>query len=901
MHLIYGDGFDSTIPQEPREGGVTLGRRAVGPLGLLEELELRAGCFGAGLGIGNGERRQRFLHYATALTGAADTYGKLFYTESIEDSPFTVAAHLLRIRDQLAGAGFDFVAREDMPPRLRDFCRVEAELPSDSPVRCGYGDRVSAVIEKIERVVSPVSLSGITVLGVYKLLPKPVERLLETLKRCGIAVSTQQAEVHARSSTILGRVQKALLESNGADSSDVSITGGADSDDESLTIARTGSTVEALQLVSRSLRESDTRRGTALIVPYGRHLLDEFLRSDGTPTSGSRDLQSHLMSSLRYISSLIWDPPDARAFAGLLASPVSPLPPLVSRRLLHTFEEYPGTGNPEWNKAFEAALGAIPNENQREKVRERYAVFLERDRYPRTGAPVKEVTELFGEMARLLRKRGAIGDQQNDRYNENLYASLAPACDWIAEAVASFFDTGEAPEHRLCQLIDYCIDYFVKESSLPEQAGRALVVDSPEGIGSPVDDLLWVPALENAPEEETFFTTHEREWLDQQGAPVEEGSVSAERRFASAVSALSLVRKRVLFVVPDDIGGGNNTVEPLVPVIEAMLGTSEDARPYLEQTEYILARDGIREEIPRTGLPGRGKQWHIKSDLVSAGRIESYSSLTDLLFYPYRYVLKYHSKLKRSILGRPPEDVLLYGHLLHRCADRLLSEKGIVDDLLVNDWLDQRFNDILYEYGWPLLWTGSERLRELVYNHIENSLTLLMGMLRASEASQVETEYTQEAQLGKIKVRGRIDVFSTGGQSPVVIDLKWGGWNTRRREIEEGTDIQLALYTLIAGVLDEKVSAAYLIANRDIAIAHPGCSFQNVDVPGQAAQASEVFPELLQAIEENAEYRYRQLEEGMVMLSPEDTEETFPNQRIKLPEEAHRYDEFVNLLGWRDV
>lgn len=64
MHLIYGNGFDTTTPHEPQEGGVTFGARAVGPMGLLEELELRTGCFGAGLAgaraAANGERQQRF-------------------------------------------------------------------------------------------------------------------------------------------------------------------------------------------------------------------------------------------------------------------------------------------------------------------------------------------------------------------------------------------------------------------------------------------------------------------------------------------------------------------------------------------------------------------------------------------------------------------------------------------------------------------------------------------------------------------------------------------------------------------------------------------------------------------------------------------------------------------------
>jgi hypothetical protein len=216
----------------------------------------------------------------------------------------------------------------------------------------------------------------------------------------------------------------------------------------------------------------------------------------------------------------------------------------------------------------------------------------------------------------------------------------------------------------------------------------------------------------------------------------------------------------------------------------------------------------------------------------------------------------------------------------------------------VRDWIQERFEEILYECGWPLLEAGKEREKENIRFRISRSLELLSRLLSEAEVKTLATEYEKEADLGNIRVTGRVDLYGAGGPEPVLIDFKWGNMDERRKEIAEGRDMQLALYALLVDAVEQNPNTAYLIASRTVALTHEGARFSSAIVPENSRPTSEVYPPLLEAIEEAAKYRYGQLEQGVVYLSPEDVEDELPSGVLKLPEKAHGYDEYANLLGW---
>jgi len=877
MKLIYGTGFDFSTSPWADEGAAQLGRRWLGPAGLLEELELRAGC-----GMAPPDESFRLIDYYRALAGEADGS---FYEQALRDSPLAVASHLLEKRDELAAGGFRFRYSEGMPQRIEDLCRVEESLPEDSSVRFGYGDRANRLIEAIEREgAAPVTLDEVELRGRREFLPPAVARILQTLEAHGITVRSVPADSLAPQQSDLGKVQRALSAGAGIES-------GA-AGDGSVRIESASTVDEALQQVSRYLRDAGFRNSTAVLVPEGRRQLDEFLAADGSPAGGSRDdYPASLYSCLHLIPLFLWEPIDVRALAALLASPASPFPARMSRRLRDALLDVPGIGNPQWEEALRSSLDEIEENERREKIAGRYERLVHGTRYSRReGAPIEELERLCREFDELLRARAAAG-------GDGQSGQLAAGCRWIAQAGRAFFDGRRVTAERLSQLIARYVD-MQPRSAREEEAGKPRLASSPAEMDVPAERILWVPALEQNGQAAGFFTARELRWLGEAGVLIEAPRTAARRRFASAVDALCMARREVIFVLPAGSEHAERTADPIVPVTEALLGRGAGEREDFGKIELDTeSRPG--EEVTVRELPRRRPYWQCTAGTVKCGRVESFSSLRDLIYYPYRYVLSHHARLRRASLALP-EGVLLYGNLLHAAAQRLLSAGTIPAKEQVRFELDGFFDHLLETHGLPLLQPGKERTREYLRGIAGRTLEHLVTLLGEAGAEKADCEAYRNARYGSLELKGQIDVLGEGGEQPAVIDLKWGGYTVRRDEIEAGTDLQLAVYAALLGASDGQVASAFLIAGRNAALAHPGSPYASAESPSGASPEEESVPRLLDAVEQAAEYRYRQIEAGTIALSPEDSDDSLPDGPLKLPEKGYRYDEYVHLLGWSE-
>ena len=105
LTLIFSPYYDGNCyAGNPDNGKCELGTKYVGPLGLLDELELRAG-----LSRGETSPMQRAIAYCNAIREVLDSKPATepFYQQSFENDPLGVAQQLLRWRDALCMAGWD--------------------------------------------------------------------------------------------------------------------------------------------------------------------------------------------------------------------------------------------------------------------------------------------------------------------------------------------------------------------------------------------------------------------------------------------------------------------------------------------------------------------------------------------------------------------------------------------------------------------------------------------------------------------------------------------------------------------------------------------------------------------------------------------------------------------------
>lgn len=181
LTFIFSPYYDGNCyAGNPDNNQCVLGTKYVGPLGLLDELELRAG-----MSRGETSPMQRAIGYCNAIRKvlANNPTSERFYQQSFENDPLGVAQQLLRWRDALCMAGWDKGTQlpntlsADGKKRLEDLQAIEAHFDS-----IGIGERWHQLLDADLDVLLPKDLI-IEVDMKMDLLPPVIRKVLEKTNR----------------------------------------------------------------------------------------------------------------------------------------------------------------------------------------------------------------------------------------------------------------------------------------------------------------------------------------------------------------------------------------------------------------------------------------------------------------------------------------------------------------------------------------------------------------------------------------------------------------------------------------------------------------------------------------------------------------------------------------------
>lgn len=191
LKLIFSPYYDGNCyAGDPDKNHCELGTKYVGPLGLLDELELRSG-----MSRGETSPMQRAIAYCNAIRKVLNSNPKHtpFYQQSFENDPLGVAQQLLCWRDALCMAGWDKGIKlpdalsVDGKKRLEDLQAIEEHFKS-----IGIGERWQILLaEAQKRIILPADVSiGVNMKLEY--LPPVIRKVLEEIKNKGGNVSESQ-------------------------------------------------------------------------------------------------------------------------------------------------------------------------------------------------------------------------------------------------------------------------------------------------------------------------------------------------------------------------------------------------------------------------------------------------------------------------------------------------------------------------------------------------------------------------------------------------------------------------------------------------------------------------------------------------------------------------------------
>lgn len=795
------------------EGEARAGFEPVGPLLLARRVGRLLGVPAEAAGA-----PERLAAWTQRLDAQDD--GKRSYSESRRQDPFGVARFLLALRDDLRMAGWD--ARPlTGSARLQDLSQLEG---LGSPLPPGHPEILRELIAELEAAKSLPCAVRVELASPRNAFAPLVRRLLEALVAAGAEVREPQPHAPlAEASTDLGRVQRALLDPK---SEKARLTG-----DGSLLLLEADTPIEAAELTASFARTRPLAKAT-FVVAAEPATLDAAMARQGLPTLGlstSSALRPHLQV-LPLRLTLAFKPQDPFRAAELLLLAGAPLAGHARRKLLAALGEMPGVGSPAWREAVdraaadETAYALERKESQAaadaagDDLRARIDAWFGGELHdPVVGIPAAKAAALCAEVAKWAggRVRGAVEAAEADPSGADddsaLWAHAAAVARTLEQLLVARPAGERASQRTLLQLHELAVGSGSELSAFEGEAGRPAVAASSSGVSAPAAELVWWGFVHAADVGSAFdpWTAAERERLTGAGislpADGEVRGVEAEGWRLPILHA----RERAVLVRWRLVG-----TEPVAPhafhdelsthVAEGSLAACTVASERLLAPKGAGAWAAATEPIaPRAPLPQR-PVWKVPPQAVAPTGPLSASQLEELLKCPFRWVLSHRAKLEPGAGVDLPSGGRLLGDFAHRILQSMLCGEGKLDVAKAKEadaraWARKAFDERVGLEAAPLVRRGGEVELDRARSVIEEAAAALLGFLKRTGWKPVDAEREVGGSFAGLPATGYIDLVVEKGGVEGLVDLKLGGLEYRKEELEAGHGLQLALYASMLG------------------------------------------------------------------------------------------------------
>ncbi len=847
-------------------GETRAGWECAGPLGLARRI-------GRILGYPSSPAAtpERVTGFAARLARHDD--GKRSYSASRKVDPFGVAAFLLSLRDRIRLAGWSG-ARITGSARLEDLASIEAlDGPAVPP---GFADVLEVLAGGVERTgVLPVPLS-ISLAAPREGFSARLLQLLDVLGSAGAAIADLAPDAAlAAAGTDLGKLQRALLDSG---SPRASLAG-----DGSFLLLEADTPIEAAELAAGVLRRWPLAATTA-VIGAGAGPLDAALARQGLPTLGlsssSRFRPHSQFLPLRL--ALAFRPRDPFRAAELLLLPGAPLPAQARHRLLDALNQMPGIGSRAWREAIEelvreAERAGTEGPGKDRSLRERIGDWFGGEDFdPRAGIPAAQAAALCGMVADWAGARAGASEKEGDGLDAALWGHAARTARTLQRTLNASPPDATISQLALAQLHDVAAGGGPDVAPFAAEAGRPAVCGSPGEVLPGPGAVLWfgfVTGADSGPPPEPW-TESERAALA--AAKVQVPGVGEARRFEAWGwrRPLLLARERMALVRWRLDGAEPVGSHPFADELRARLAPGSLEACAL-RSERLLAGGGAALALPdeelRPAAPIAPRPvWNVPPGTLEPHGSLSATAIESLLGCPFRWALEHQAHLRSGRGVDLPAGSRLLGDFAHRLLqDMLLGDRRL--DLARSapedaaTWALGAFDARVGVEAAPLAGLGSEVERDAARSLVGNAAAALVRHLRAGEWKPGAAEREVTGGFAGLPVRGYVDLVLEKDGGLGLLDLKLSGGKHRRKELEQGTALQLALYASMLRRGGELPPAGFLILSEGDVITSSPRAF-----PGATVVDGPTADETLRAAEGRFVAWRRLLSKGVLPLCADD-------------------------------
>lgn len=877
-----------------RRSGNAFNAMTCSPGVLLENLEERLGLAAARPG-----HAQRIAAYRTALTKRLEA-GPAFYRASFERDPFAVAETLLQWRDELSLHGLDLQGEPVGTDRIDCLLAVERHFAAEC--RCGEGERIRAVIARLERVQSGVE--SVTVLDPEEWFPRQWRELLTRLPECRFT----PPDFAPAADSDLGRFQASLKDDQPAFDFQ---------NDGSIRFVTAYS-----EAVLANAAAGVVSRATDAVWVEGDNLqlVDEALRRRDQPVAGvsARSRFRPVPQLLNLALQLQWKPFDPQRLLDFLVHPACPVNWLLRDRLAGAIIEEPGFGGPEWRAAIGGAREAAAKRHADDPAELQKATNrIERDLADWLGEP--QVDQDRADTAQLAEAAERLGKWANGRAQMDDAAApmFARLRAMTAEFTAIIREEATTTRASVERVLRQLAGGGVGGSDGPAELNH-VPVQSAAGFVAPVDNVLWWNFAEPHPAPASPWTAAELTALAAHDIRPPAAADLARWETERQQRPVFAAREKLVLFKAAQRDGEELPEHPLWTRLRAALKAAKQPLPTVDVDRVLIAAEPATdlETRPPLALPGQRRWLNFPADTTIAPRArESFSSLKKLVHGPFEWLCDYPARLRAGNLAnsRLAVDARLQGQLVHRLIELMFPPAGPAfdcqdsDDAALANWIEGHWPRLLREEGAQLLLPGHQGTEVALRTMAHLTLTDLIAKLRLHGATEVVADYHPEPQpFGEGELRGDVDLcYRSAKGDRVVVDLKFGGHDVRRQEVADNTALQLAVYghLLSDGQMNPPPRSAFYILTRHAWLTGDGPFFdvrsvdEGDDGPPDLRTCWSRFQDLWN-------WRWEQLRAGRVEVTFDGTEESPesepPHSAWKLKSNDGKYSDVVNLAGWKE-
>jgi len=303
-------------------------------------------------------------------------------------------------------------------------------------------------------------------------------------------------------------------------------------------------------------------------------------------------------------------------------------------------------------------------------------------------------------------------------------------------------------------------------------------------------------------------------------------------------------------------------------------------------------------------LPRKERWWQITGVKLPHRDNESYSSLDKFINSPYQWVLDYHAKLRVGPLAQVQDEFRLKGLLTHSLYEKFFTQHpdiAAIDIKEIANWSQQYLDKLLAEEGATFLQSGHRSERERFTDQTVSALEELTRQLQASNIVAVRMEDWQKGTFTGGELSGSIDILAINSDDlEAVIDIKWAGYESRKKKWRAQDYLQLATYAHLRRQANGSYPtlAYFFIQDRKL-LSNNGDFFPISEVISN--QDKLTLASYWNDIETTWKWRRQQLDNGSIEVTVQGTEATEmsnPKDGLTIPEHSDTYNEYSTLTGW---